>query len=332
MIKPALYIAILLLSFVTTIHAQQNLVVNGDFEEYSSCPVGFSNPFQNPQEIEKCTGWNAPTFGTSDFYNVCAFGTNVAVPNNPFGTQTPFSGNGYLGGYFSCYTGGTGSDGYSGIMWWEYMQGRLIAPLEQGKIYKFSMEVSLAELSDLMITEMGAYFSNYPVSTPNTASLDLSPQCIFYNPNFYRDTINWLHLETLFIASGGEQYITIGNFRNNVETDTLRRYNLEPSSPNFFATYFYIDQVVVTESSSLLDISNGFSPNGDGLNDKWFLPFSGGSEKVSILNRWGNLIYEEELNGFSWDGKTQTGTECTEGTYFYRISNTNIAGFIELMR
>lgn len=330
MIKPAFYIAILLLS-LTNLYAQQNLVVNGDFEDYSSCPIGFSNPFQNPKEIEKCIGWKAPTFGTSDYYNVCASGTNVAIPSNPFGTQTPFSGNAYVGAYLSCYTGGTGN-GYSGIMWWEYLQGHLIAPLEQGKIYRFSMEISLAELSDLMITEIGAYFSNSPIASPNTASLDLNPQCVFYEPNYYRDTVNWVHLETLFMASGGEQYLTIGNFRDNVKTDTLRRYDLEPSSPNYFVTYFYIDRVVVTESSSGLDMPNIFSPNGDGVNDVWLLPFSGGNEKVSILNRWGNLVYEAELNGFEWDGKAQGGAECSEGTYFYRISNTNIAGFIQLMR
>lgn len=46
----------------------------------------------------------------------------------------------------------------------------------------------------------------------------------------------------------------------------------------------------------------------------------------------GNLIYEADLSGFSWNGKTENGNWCSDGTYFYRVSDSNIAGFIELMR
>ncbi len=317
-----------------SVNAQQNLVVNGDFEEYSSCPAGFSDPFQNPKEIEKCIGWKAPTFGTSDYYNVCASNPNISIPTNLFGEQSSFNGNGYLGGYFTNYTWGAGTDGYSGIMWWEYVQGRLSGSLEQGKIYKFSMEVSLAEGSDLMITEIGAYFSNTPISSPNTAALTVIPQCIFYEPNYFSDTLNWVHLETYFMASGGEQYLTIGNFKDDVGTDTLRRFDLSPNALNPFMTYFYIDDVILTDFSSELPTGNIFTPNNDGVNDLWKLPVSGelGTKKVSILNRWGNLIFEGDLNGFTWDGKTKDSSECSDGTYFYRVSDTTLAGFIELIR
>jgi OOP family OmpA-OmpF porin len=229
--------------------AQQNLVVNGDFEEYSNCPIGFSNPLQNPKEIEKCIGWKAPSYGTSDYYNTCAVNTNVAIPHNAMGEQSPFLGNSYLGAFFTSYNWGAGDDGYNGIMWWEYVQGQFVVPLEQGKVYKFSMKVSLAEGSDLMINEIGVHFSETPITSPNTASLTLSPQVIFYDSNYFRDTVNWQHLETLYTASGGEQYITIGNFRDNVTTDTLRRYNLAPIAGNPYFTYFYIDDVVLTDAS-----------------------------------------------------------------------------------
>lgn len=329
--KIAIYIAYLFLPLFTL--GQQNLVVNGDFEQYSDCPIGFSNPFQNPKEIEKCIGWNAPTYGTSDYFNNCAIGTVVEIPVNGLGTQSAFSGNGYLGGYFTSYTGGTGNDGYNGIMWWEYVQGQFIQPLETGKIYRFSMEVSLAEYSDLMITEMGVYFSDAPISSPNTASLTVSPQIVFYEPNFYRDTANWVHLETYFIASGSEKYLTIGNFRDNITTDTLRRYSYEPISVNPYVTYFYIDNVMLSDASNEITIANVFTPNADGINDIWELPFAvGNSEKqVYILNRWGNLVFQDLLNGFSWDGRDSNGYILSDGVYFYKVSDTNIAGFIQLV-
>jgi gliding motility-associated-like protein len=310
--------------------AQQNLVYNGDFEEYDSCPVGFSDPSQNLKEITKCLGWSAPTYGTSDYFNVCASGSNVGVPINTQGEQVPYSGNGYVGCYFTNYTGGAGN-GYNGIMWWEYVQGKLVSPLEKGKIYKLSMEVSLAEISDLMISEIGVLFSEVPVSTMNTASLNDNPQCVFYDPEYFKDTLNWMHVESYFIANGNEQFVTIGNFRNNTGTDTLRRYDLGPVALNPFFTYFYVDHVVLTAES--IDVPNIFTPNKDGINDTWSLPFSDAldSKKVSILNRWGNVICEGDLKNFAWDGRTQNGDECIDGIYFYRISNTNVSGFIQLV-
>lgn len=328
--KLILHIAYLFLPLFVL--AQQNIVLNGDFEQFSDCPQTVSYPAQNIKEIEKCIGWKAPTFGTSDYFNSCTANSSVSTPNNSLGIQPPFNGSGYVGGYFSSYTGG-GGDGYNGIMWWEYIQGQLLQPLETGKTYKFSMEVSLAELSDLMITEMGIYFSDDPISSPNTAALTVSPQIVFYEPNYFRDTLNWVHLETYYMAAGGEQYLTIGNFRDNVSTDTLRRYNYEPLIVNPYVTYFYIDNVVLTDASFDVETANVFTPNGDGINDLWKLPFSSGKteKQVSILNRWGNVIAQGSLNGFYWDGNDINGNAVNDGVYFYKVSDTNISGFIQLV-
>jgi gliding motility-associated-like protein len=313
--------------------AQTNLIINGDLEQYSSCPTSNSNPFQFPKEIEKCAGWKAPTYGTSDYFHECAVGTTVEVPINAVGSQSAFSGKGYLGGFMASYTGGAGDDGYSGIMWWEYVQGTLIQTLEAGKIYKFSMEISLAEYSDLMINEIGVYFSDIPISSLNTASLTVSPQIVFSEPNYFRDTTNWIHLETYYVANGTENYLTVGNFKNEYDTDSLRRYNNSPFlNPN--VSFYYFDNFSLTGAESDVSIPNVFTPNGDGANDFWKLPFSGGNteKQVFIVNRWGNLIAQGSLNGFSWDGKDANGSAVSDGVYFYKVSDTNISGFIQLIR
>lgn len=330
--KLILHIAYLFLPLFSV--AQTNLIFNGDFEQYSSCPLSESAPFQSPYEIEKCMGWKAPTYGTSDYFNSCSSNPTIDVPFNLGGEQIPYNGNGYLGGYFTSYTGGTGDDGYSGIMWWEYIQGQFTQTLETGKVYKFSMEVSLAEYSDLMITELGVYFSDIPISSPNTASLTVNPQIVFYEPNYFQDTANWVHLETFYVASGTEKFLTIGNFRDNITTDTLRRYNYEPIIINPYVTYFYIDNVMLTDASNEIQIANVFTPNGDGANDTWKLPFSGGNaeKQVVIVNRWGNLIAQGSLNGFLWDGNDVNGNAVSDGVYFYKVSDTNISGFIQLIR
>lgn len=312
--------------------AQQNLVLNGDFEQYSSCPINATDPFQIPYEIEKCIGWKSPTYATSDFFNTCSSNPINQIPFNSGGMQNSFNGNGYLG-FASIYQLGMGTDGYNGPMWWEYIQGNFTQALEAGKVYKFSMAVSLAEYSDLMISELGVYFSDVPISSPNTASLTFIPQIIFYEPNYFRDTVEWIRLETYYVANGTEEFITIGNFRDNTETDTLRRYNLVPNSANPNVSYFYIDAVSLTDATNGVSIANVFTPNGDGINDVWKLPFTSGDDKkqVFIVNRWGNLIAKGPLNGFFWDGKDERGNSVSDGVYFYKVSDTNISGFIQLV-
>jgi gliding motility-associated-like protein len=64
-------------------------------------------------------------------------------------------------------------------------------------------------------------------------------------------------------------------------------------------------------------IPNAFSPNGDGLNDKFFV--KGNCvlhSSFSITNRWGQQIFIAQHDNESWDG-TYKGVKQDPGTYFY---------------
>lgn len=320
---------ILLFMFVTNyIQAQQNLIYNGDFELFDSCPIGYSDPWQNPYEITKCLGWIAPTYGTSDYFNQCANGTNAGITTNTLGYQYTYSGNGYLGALLTSFTGGSGWDGYNGIMWWEYVQGQFIQPLEQGRMYKIKFYISMAEASDLTINEFGAYISNNPISSLNSASLNVTPQVIFKDVNYFKDTVNWMPVEGIYLAQGGEKYITIGNFKSDTNTDTLRMYWQDP--PYSFS-YYFIDNAETTDVTEEHPIANVFTPNGDGINDFWELPILIGYD-VEIYNRWGNLIIKTDASNFRWDGKNKNGNSLSDGVYYYIIQNktNSIRGFIQL--
>jgi gliding motility-associated-like protein len=72
-----------------------------------------------------------------------------------------------------------------------------------------------------------------------------------------------------------------------------------------------------------LTIPNAFTPDGDGVND-YFLPrqlLSKGAVafKMSIFNRWGELIYETtKIDGRGWDGRFND-KEQPQGVYVYLI-------------
>ncbi|WP_165823834.1 HYR domain-containing protein [Pseudochryseolinea flava] len=95
-----------------------------------------------------------------------------------------------------------------------------------------------------------------------------------------------------------------------------------------------------------LHIPEGFSPDGDGLNENWILT---GIEKyktneVNIFNRWGNCVYSVKgynnqtlvFNGNANRLSALGADNLPDGTYFYSItlndSSTPIKGFIVLKR
>jgi gliding motility-associated-like protein len=82
-------------------------------------------------------------------------------------------------------------------------------------------------------------------------------------------------------------------------------------------------KIIHVELPSELTIPNVFTPNGDGINDVFFVKIKSMSEiNVFIVDRWGHKVYElanSDNGNVLWDGKNQAGKEVPEGTYFYVI-------------
>lgn len=97
--------------------------------------------------------------------------------------------------------------------------------------------------------------------------------------------------------------------------------------------------IIIPFEPLVLHIPNVFTPDGDGLNDEFFIDVENGlTIEVIINNRWGNRV--AELNDFdeTWDG-TQNGNELSEGTYFFQYTiggkdgtTQTGQGFVELFR
>lgn len=89
-------------------------------------------------------------------------------------------------------------------------------------------------------------------------------------------------------------------------------------------------------------IFNGFSPNGDGINDTFKINGleNYASNKLQIFNRWGNRVFVQEnySNDVPFDG-TWDGANLVDGTYFYQLEvkdtggeTLNFSGYLSLHR
>ncbi len=92
----------------------------------------------------------------------------------------------------------------------------------------------------------------------------------------------------------------------------------------------YASDTVVVRNDCYTAFPNVFTPNSDGVND-YFDPrmyFGKGlsSFKMSIYNRWGQMIFETtNLEGRGWDGRFNNEAQ-PEGVYIYTLSATFIDG------
>lgn len=318
--------------------AQENLIYNGSFEEYSSCPT--SNNTYNG-EFEKAIGWWSPSyFSTPDYFNACANGGvgsfDVGVPNNFWGYQYAYHGNGYANLSVECWDEtGTRVAG-------EYIQTRVLEPLQPCSSYKISFYISLANYSSHNIQYINVGFtgdSTYYCNdlSSNCANIPAIDDYISIAIPTGKDTINWFKCEAGFSPSETANFITIGSFQINLSDAIYLQESLPGWYPNYYTTY-YIDSILlekvvnVEDCSSSIFVPNIFTPNNDGLND--YVDFTN-FEKVEIISRWGSvvLIMDEQSN-FEWHGKNFKNEDLPDGVYFYIAEKAGIqqTGSIQLIR
>lgn len=209
----------------------QNLVPNGDFEQFIGCPTNYG-------QINSATYWINPANasglgGTSDYFNQCGVGF-MGVPNNAEGFQLAHSGGAY-GGIVLYQLFNT---------WHEFIEIFLTSPLISNTCYHFEMFVNAADSSYYNSPSIGIYFSDTLIAGVNNAlPLPFIPQINNDTTNTF-DSSNWISVSGTYMAQGGENYLIIGNFQSDANTILYvnNANNLEP----FRRAYVYIDDVSLT--------------------------------------------------------------------------------------
>ncbi len=111
---------------------------------------------------------------------------------------------------------------------------------------------------------------------------------------------------------------------DTVGTDVIN-YQISDLSCNVYSGSITID---IDPDPEKMIIYDGFSPNGDGINEFWeirlFRYYM--SSNVKIYNRWGNVVYEvsDVMSDEIWNGTSNTGfvvggAKVPDGTYFYTV-------------
>jgi gliding motility-associated-like protein len=245
--------------FACTLQAQ-NLVPNPGFEEYNNCPPDRSAIVYSPDYSVFPTAkwWVSALYNTTpDYYHTCATNPLVTLPKNTYNDyQAPRGGNACAG--FSMMSGFPKQPELSDYR--EYLETKLTQPLEAGKRYYVSYFVNMTyhlpdgyvqlaiDMAGARLTDTQLNFS-YPFSEP---LLFLPGPPDVFNPRntFITDTASWTKIGGLYTAHGGEQWLTLGYFKDSLPINTLLIYSPVPDPDSIHvACYMNIDDVCVTKVS-----------------------------------------------------------------------------------
>lgn len=259
--------------------AQINLVPNFSFEQYDTCP-------NSQDQIQYAIGWStySDVFSTPDYYNSCSSGF-FNVPNGA---------GGYQMAHRNC-------SAYAGLVTWgssgndrEHIGIQLNQPLIIGQKYFVSFYTVMGEVIlggnhyGMPSNGIGMRFSSVSYNPGTPCPIDNFAH--LYSPTIINDSINWIRISGSIIADSAYQYLILGNFFDDANTDTMQYscgscFNSE--------SYYFIEDICVSTDSLLC--------NGgiDVLSCAVFVLDTISNEKVSVFpNPAYNFITVLSQNNF----------------------------------
>jgi gliding motility-associated-like protein len=291
------------------------------------------------------TGYTTGTYTLTakDLNNGCTSTTTIPIfdgkiynlVNTPTAPKTPSIDCGSATGtqsYIPIYSQPTVSSSYSWIVP-PAAQGSTTSPLNQA-----SVAVSVAGIYTVICT----YTASGCVTSGTvefqrgvlTGSVDVST-------SFGYAPLNVKFFNNSYSSNDANNILTVWDFGNS-STLTANSVSVQPEAIyNFPGTYTAtayvtkrpctatVKKVINVEVPPKLEVPNIFTPNGDNINDIFFLHTSNVTEiTIKIFDRWGHKVYDlvSDKGNIAWDGKDQQGVECAAGVYFYVLKATGADG------
>ena len=223
-----------LLLFIFSIlfaHAQAtNLVENGSFEIIKGKVKGLGC-------VEASDDWKNVTSTKADLFVKENKNPLLLTSGNTYGKEDPKEG-----------------DNYAGLVVYSpkdkiarnYITSPLAQPMLKGKKYCVSMYISLAEGSKFATNQVGINFHKKQLKQEDNKNIIEKTSILHPQSKVVNATYGWEKVCGTYIAEGGEEYITIGNFTATDKTKTEKAIKIKDYKGvlSDFA-YYYIDDISV---------------------------------------------------------------------------------------
>jgi hypothetical protein len=239
----------------------QNLVPNPSFEDTVACST-------NSGQFYNAAGWSSYR-NTPDYYNTCADSSTLAsIPYNSWGYQYPRNGNAYAA--IQCYFT---------FQYREFFGRQLISPLIIGEKYFVSFYVNCAfggnSLAHGGSNKTGIQFSTVPYSAASPAPINNFAHVS--TDSIILDTINWIQIKGAFTADSSYDYIIVGNFFNDANTDTAQY-------EGGVRAVYYIDDICVSTDSTECYFGGFNSLQATEVNQNILLFPNPASGQITLIN------------------------------------------------
>ena len=270
------FLKLIVIAFILSSNGlkSQNLIKNGSFEFYIDSLLNYSKDNQGGLDgfvkyqytpSTQIIGSLIPpwySYNSADYFNDSTTFTltgynngwytynTVGIPENMFGYSFAKDSNYYAG--FYPYKGKQQAAYFD---YKEYIYQQFDFPLLNNETYCLSFWVKLASGANRAVKQIGALFTNTLPTMQSTYYINAQPQ-VLYNGGYIIDTLNWTQIQGTYTASGDEQYIIIGNFNSNINTNTFNVGNkthymlcCDPTA------YYFIDNVSLIKCNTATNIN-----------------------------------------------------------------------------
>lgn len=289
----------------------QNLLPNGQFENYSLCPSGYN-------QTVYLTDWISAN-ATPDYYNCTYYGSAVQ--------GVPASGSGLIGLW-----GGSNHPACGGMGYAESLIADLTSPMQIGESYTVTFELQVDGLGSASAApngcmDFGFYFftATNPPPTGLTCCPVVSPQVSVSGASLQMGSYTLFSFA--FTATANFEKVMIGSFCNSLSPLS--------SCANYANNrmYFNLDNVSV-ERASVLPI-----PNIPGQKSKISStliqplipnPVSGTSTLEISLEKRGRV--QLEITDLSGRSIRQTSYEYSAGSHSIPVNLSGVSGGMYLLK
>jgi len=136
------------------------------------------------------------------------------------------------------------------------------------------------------------------------------------------------------------------NIGNSAPFSNVSSFNFKPTQTGVFSfaqkmdncqiSFDTVNVTVIQDCNQLpvvdpiINIPNTFSPNGDGINDVWFVDLKNNTNVTyTVYNRWGTIMKQNKISTqtfVQWDGRTTSGEQVTVGVYYFVLEYEDKSG------